>query len=217
MFNIGGAELLVIMLAALVILGPQRLPNAARQIGKTMGDLRRLSTGFQNEVRGALDLTGEQASRTPARSVLAPGAPTPETPEPVAAELDTAGATAGAVTAVSHRTPAAASTNGTRVAKPSTAKPSTAKPSTAKPSTAKRSTATTPAVRARRPVGKASAPKAAAKARASKPPAATSGKPPIKSTAKTTTARATSGGRTVATKKKSASAVPEPTRRRNGS
>ena len=207
MFNIGGAELLVIMLAALVILGPQRLPNAARQIGKTMGDLRRLSTGFQNEVRGALDLTGEQASRTPARSVLAPGAPTPETPEPVAAELDTAGATAGAVTAVSHRTPAAASTNGTRVAKPSTAKPSTAK----------RSTATTPAVRARRPVGKASAPKAAAKARASKPPAATSGKPPIKSTAKTTTARATSGGRTVATKKKSASAVPEPTRRRNGS
>ena len=55
MFNIGGGELLVIMLIALIVLGPQRLPDAARQIGKTMGDLRRLSTGFQNEVRSALE------------------------------------------------------------------------------------------------------------------------------------------------------------------
>ena len=39
------------MLIALIVLGPKRLPDAARQIGKTMGDLRRLSTGFQNEVR----------------------------------------------------------------------------------------------------------------------------------------------------------------------
>ena len=44
MFNIGGGELLVILLIALIVLGPQRLPDAARQIGKTMGDLRRLST-----------------------------------------------------------------------------------------------------------------------------------------------------------------------------
>ena len=51
MFNIGGGELIVILLIALIVLGPQRLPDAARQIGKAMGDLRRLSTGFQNEMK----------------------------------------------------------------------------------------------------------------------------------------------------------------------
>lgn len=55
MFNIGGGELLVILLIALIVLGPTRLPEAARQIGKVMGDLRRLSTGFQNEVKTAFD------------------------------------------------------------------------------------------------------------------------------------------------------------------
>ena len=55
MFNIGGGEFLVIALIALIVLGPQRLPDAARQVGKVMGDLRRMSSGFQNELRGALN------------------------------------------------------------------------------------------------------------------------------------------------------------------
>ena len=55
MFNIGGGELIVILLIALIVLGPQRLPDAARQLGKAMGDLRRLSTGFQNEMKQALE------------------------------------------------------------------------------------------------------------------------------------------------------------------
>ena len=53
MFNIGGGELLVIGLVALIVLGPQRLPDAARQAGKVLADLRRLSTGFQDELKGA--------------------------------------------------------------------------------------------------------------------------------------------------------------------
>jgi sec-independent protein translocase protein TatB len=52
--NIGGGELLVIMLLALVVLGPQRLPEAARQIGRFMGDLRRMSSGFQRELQSAM-------------------------------------------------------------------------------------------------------------------------------------------------------------------
>jgi Tat protein translocase TatB subunit len=71
MFNIGGGELIVIMLIALVVLGPQRLPDAARQIGKTMGDLRRLSTGFQDEMRSALDTVDDPGRVTPRREVLA--------------------------------------------------------------------------------------------------------------------------------------------------
>ena len=55
MFNVGGGELLVIALIALIVLGPQRLPDAARQAGRVMGDLRRISSGFQQELKVALD------------------------------------------------------------------------------------------------------------------------------------------------------------------
>ncbi len=51
MFNIGGGEILVILMIALIVLGPQRLPNAARQVGKAMGELKRLLSGLQNELR----------------------------------------------------------------------------------------------------------------------------------------------------------------------
>ncbi len=71
MFNIGGGELLVIMLIALIVLGPQRLPDAARQIGKTMGELRRLSAGFQNEMKSALDTADDPNRVATRRNVLA--------------------------------------------------------------------------------------------------------------------------------------------------
>ena len=55
MFNVGGGEFLVIMLVALVVLGPTKLPEAARQAGKIMGEFRRISTGFQREMREAMN------------------------------------------------------------------------------------------------------------------------------------------------------------------
>jgi sec-independent protein translocase protein TatB len=55
MFNVGGGELLVIMLIALMVLGPQRLPDAARQVGKVMAEVRKVSSGFQRELKEALD------------------------------------------------------------------------------------------------------------------------------------------------------------------
>ncbi|HKY66717.1 MAG TPA: Sec-independent protein translocase protein TatB, partial [Acidimicrobiales bacterium] len=61
MFNVGGGELLVILLVALIVLGPQRLPDAARQVGRVMGDIRRISGGFQQELKDAFD-TGDTAS-----------------------------------------------------------------------------------------------------------------------------------------------------------
>ena len=82
MFNVGGGEFLVIALIALIVLGPQRLPEAARQVGKAMGDLRRLSTGFQNELKGALDDAERASAASPARDVL--GAAPAAVPEPEA-------------------------------------------------------------------------------------------------------------------------------------
>lgn len=83
MFNIGGGEFLVIALIALIVLGPQRLPEAARQVGKAMGDLRRISSGFQNELKGALEEAERATTLPPARDVLA--AATEVEPEPAPA------------------------------------------------------------------------------------------------------------------------------------
>ena len=55
MFNIGGGELLVIVLIALIVLGPQRLPDAMRTVGRVVGEVRRISSGFQQELRDAFD------------------------------------------------------------------------------------------------------------------------------------------------------------------
>lgn len=74
MFNIGGGELLVILLVALIVLGPQRLPGAARQAGKVMGDLRRISSGFQQELKEAFDDDSARPRRreaTPLASTVA--------------------------------------------------------------------------------------------------------------------------------------------------
>ncbi|MGH2474774.1 MAG: Sec-independent protein translocase protein TatB [Candidatus Limnocylindrales bacterium] len=55
MFNIGGGELLVIVLIALIVLGPQRLPDAMRTVGRVVGEVRRMSSGFQQELRDAFE------------------------------------------------------------------------------------------------------------------------------------------------------------------
>jgi len=55
MFNVGTGELLVILLIALIVLGPEKLPDAARKMGNVIGELRRMSGGFQEEMRSAMD------------------------------------------------------------------------------------------------------------------------------------------------------------------
>src|SRR5690349_1294843 len=55
MFNVGTGELLAIMVLALLVLGPDKLPNAARQAGRYLAEFRRISGGFQNAFRRAMD------------------------------------------------------------------------------------------------------------------------------------------------------------------
>lgn len=51
MFGIGTGEILVILLIALLILGPKELPKVARTIGKTMRELQRT----KDEIRESID------------------------------------------------------------------------------------------------------------------------------------------------------------------
>lgn len=54
MLNLGTGELVVIFIVALVVLGPNKLPEAARQMGRMAAELRRMSSGFQDEMREAM-------------------------------------------------------------------------------------------------------------------------------------------------------------------
>lgn len=47
MFGIGSTELLVILIVALIVLGPKSIPKLASTLGKAMGEFRRVSTEFQ--------------------------------------------------------------------------------------------------------------------------------------------------------------------------
>jgi sec-independent protein translocase protein TatB len=93
MFNVGGGELLVILLLALIVLGPQKLPGAVRTAGRVMGEVRRISSGFQQELKTAFDEADEDQD-LPRRRESAPLAATvadAEAEARIAADADGAG------------------------------------------------------------------------------------------------------------------------------
>jgi Tat protein translocase TatB subunit len=49
-------HLLVVLVVALVVLGPERLPDAARQLARALGQLRGWSVSLESQFRDALDL-----------------------------------------------------------------------------------------------------------------------------------------------------------------
>ncbi len=64
--SIGMTELIVIMVVALVVIGPKRLPELARTLGKALGDFKRATSDFQNNFNMEddydLDLLDEDAN-----------------------------------------------------------------------------------------------------------------------------------------------------------
>lgn len=55
MFNIGGPEVLVIALIALVVVGPEQLPSVLRKAGKYASQIRSMSTGLRQEFMAGVD------------------------------------------------------------------------------------------------------------------------------------------------------------------
>ena len=54
MLDLSPDKLLMLGIVALVVLGPNRLPGAARTVGRFVGQMRAMSTSLQSEVRQAL-------------------------------------------------------------------------------------------------------------------------------------------------------------------
>ena len=55
-FGIGFGEVIVILLVALIIWGPKRLPDIARTLGKTMRALRKATYDLTSAVTKELDI-----------------------------------------------------------------------------------------------------------------------------------------------------------------
>jgi sec-independent protein translocase protein TatB len=69
---ISPAKLLVVLIVALIVLGPDKLPQVARQLGAMWGDLRRFRTRLESDVRGAFpDLPPTHEVAQAVRSPLA--------------------------------------------------------------------------------------------------------------------------------------------------
>jgi sec-independent protein translocase protein TatB len=63
-FNLTGSEIVVILLLALVILGPDKLPDAMRKAGRTWAELKKLSNGFQDEMRKGFEEPAAEVKKT---------------------------------------------------------------------------------------------------------------------------------------------------------
>jgi Tat protein translocase TatB subunit len=85
MFGIGMPELLVILVVALVVLGPKRLPELARTLGKAMAEFRRSTSEIMDELQTAQldDSRPRRRAQAPESTVpAAPAEPQPQTPRP---------------------------------------------------------------------------------------------------------------------------------------
>lgn len=53
--NLSGGEMIVILIVALVVLGPERLPEMARGAGRMVHKLKTMTEGLQSEVRDVME------------------------------------------------------------------------------------------------------------------------------------------------------------------
>src|SRR5262245_38688587 len=74
MFDIGPGELVLVAIIGLLVLGPQRLPKVAAEIGKWVGRARRTATQLRRQLEREIELS--EIEKPP------PPPPQPPTPPP---------------------------------------------------------------------------------------------------------------------------------------
>ena len=55
MFNVTGGELIIILAVALVVLGPERIPEVARSAGRMINKIKTMTEGFSSGVSDVMD------------------------------------------------------------------------------------------------------------------------------------------------------------------
>ena len=70
MFNIGGGELLIIILVIVIFIGPSKLPEVANTLGRLTATIRRFNQSFQDEIRNSFDDPIEEAARKRGKELI---------------------------------------------------------------------------------------------------------------------------------------------------
>lgn len=78
MFGLGTTEILIIVVVALIFIGPSKLPEFARSLGKGMRELRKVGDEFQREMARAEFEDEYPSGKAPGRPNGGPGAKKPE-------------------------------------------------------------------------------------------------------------------------------------------
>lgn len=68
MFGLGFAEILVILVVALLVFGPDRLPELARSLGRGLGEFRRASNDLR---RSVMEVTSDEPHIQPKKGQAA--------------------------------------------------------------------------------------------------------------------------------------------------
>lgn len=88
-FGLGFGEIVIIAILALLLLGPDRLPEAAKALGKTLRDVRKATDDIKGQIETELYLDERKAAKpalvppVPAAPIGPAGPPPPATSENV--------------------------------------------------------------------------------------------------------------------------------------
>jgi sec-independent protein translocase protein TatA len=74
--TLGGPELFLILIVALIVFGPRKLPEMGRSFGRMMAEFRKASNEFQRTIEEEVDADRARSAPPPARL------PAPEPPKP---------------------------------------------------------------------------------------------------------------------------------------
>jgi sec-independent protein translocase protein TatA len=71
MFGIGMPELIIILAIALIVIGPQKLPELARSVGKGFAELKRATNDLQQNIEAETRAMEEKERREKANQAAA--------------------------------------------------------------------------------------------------------------------------------------------------
>ena len=80
MFGLGFGEIVIILVLALVLLGPQRLPDAAKQLGKAMRDFKKATDDVKDQFESAMYEDERRVRAAPPPPEASPESPPPAIP-----------------------------------------------------------------------------------------------------------------------------------------
>ena len=67
MFGIGMPELIIIFVIALIVIGPHKLPELARSLGKGLAEFKKASEDFQRNIHDESSAPARRSTRTESR------------------------------------------------------------------------------------------------------------------------------------------------------